>query len=285
MTSPFDILLKDNGKCAQDASMAFVSCSGPYRLGKAERPDIKHDNGFLDKFPPREPTAADRIQLAKWVTVLEGSEAVCNAQTGSMVAPCGGDLVDANAAYRHFLFGKGADRTIDYERFIEGDPTGKHLLEKLIADFKKNSSAIGKDRMTFSVTSQPYFIGGQDGFVGYPETANWQKAIGAHVVWVSGDVTAQINKQGEIEFSSKMVVHMEDKYNFNPGSADVQTGIADAENGQLELSGLAHQYMNYGEISRIIVWLANSQATQTVRGAPSGRTRKPSDNRRLRNRL
>ena len=137
MTNPFEILyLKPvDKKVPHVVKVGLVDQSGPYRIGKPTRLDIKHDNGHLDRFPKREPTAYDRLQLAKWIAMLEGSEALCNAQTGKIMPQCHGeDLADANAAYRHFLFGKGADRTILYERFVENDASGKTLLPNLIND-------------------------------------------------------------------------------------------------------------------------------------------------------
>jgi type VI secretion system VgrG family protein len=69
------------------------------------RPSIRHDNGFLDKFRKRAPTTGDRLQFAKWLAMLEGSEALCSGGVKTIAPPCHGeDLSDANAAYRHFLF-------------------------------------------------------------------------------------------------------------------------------------------------------------------------------------
>ncbi|MFT3858189.1 MAG: hypothetical protein QM742_12055 [Aquabacterium sp.] len=283
MVSPFQILLSEQpAPVVQKIEMPLTS--GRYRVGEPKRPAIVHDNGFLDRYPRREPTGEDRRSFATWVAILEGSEAVCNAQTGDMVGPCGGNLVDANAAYRHFLFGKGADRHLDYERFIEGDPTGRRLLESLIADFKTHGTVLSKNRKKVSITSDPYQVGGEKGFVGYPETANWQKALGAHVLWVSGTIEVSVSKDHKLMYRAEMVAHVEDRYNFNPGNADVKTGIKDEENGQFELCGLAQQYTNFGELRRTLEWHeGDTYAVQT--NERSGRTRMPNDNRRLRNRL
>lgn len=34
-------------------------------------------------------------------------------------------------------------------------------------------------------------------------------------------------------------MHVEDRWNFNPGAKDIQTGIADAENGRFAVLGWA----------------------------------------------
>lgn len=285
MSNPFGILLKPDGGDGQLVSVGLVERSGRYRVGQAERPNIVHDDGFLGKFPPQPPSAADRAAFAKWLATLEGSEALCNAQTGRMLPPCSHeDLSDANAAYRHFLFGDGKDRIIDYERFISGDPTGQRLLNRLLDDFKLHVGVIARDRISFAVTSEPYTIG-SNGFVGYPETANWQKALGGHVVWVSADVQVKINEKHQLEYRADMVIHMEDRYNFNPGQHDVATGIPDSANGRFEITGLAKQYTNYGRITRQITWNDADSTSYATSGGATGRSRQPSNNRRLRNRL
>lgn len=286
MTNPFEILYLEpvDKKVPHVVKVGLVDQSGPYRIGKPTRPNIKHDNGHLDRFPKREPTASDRLQLAKWIAMLEGSEALCTAQTGKIMPQCHGeDLADANAAYRHFLFGKGADRTILYERFVENDASGKTLLPNLINDFELYVSIIGKDRTKFSVTSDTFHVGA-GGVAAYPATANWQKALGAHFLWVSADVIASCVKQ-KIYFDADITVHMEDRYNFNPGAADVATGIPDEANGRFEITGLAHQYTNYGTLTRHVRWEDGAPTTSRLTNAPNGRQRKPSDNRRIRNRM
>lgn len=45
-----------------------------------------------------------------------------------------------------------------------------------------------------------------------------------------------------------------DRYNLNLGMHDIQTGIEDAANGRFEITGLAKQYMNYGETTRVVEW-------------------------------
>ncbi|TFW18574.1 hypothetical protein [Duganella callida] len=286
MTSPFDILLQpSNQDNTHEASVKLVDQAGHYTIGPPTRPPIKHDNGFLDAFPRREPTASDRLAYAKWVAMLEGSEALCSGATAKFVPACHGeDLTDANGAYRHFLFGNGTDRTINYERFLQDDASGQQVVPNLLNDFVHCMEVIGKDRVKFSVTSTPYSVG-MGGIASYPATANWQKAIGAHVFWVSADVTASANAKGEIIYSADLTIHMEDRYNFNPGMQDVATGIPDSANGRFEITGLAKQYTNYATVTRHVSWAEGSWNKRTVTGAPTDRQRKPQDSRRLRNKI
>jgi hypothetical protein len=227
---------------------------------------------------------SDRLQFAKWLSMLEGSEALCSGGTASIAPPCHGeDLSDANAAYRHFLFGNGADRTINYERYLKDDASGRQVIPNILDDFQRHVEVIGHDRVKFSVTSGSYSVG-MGGIAPYPATVNWQKAIGAHFVWVSADVTVSTDQHADIVYTADITIHMEDRYNFNPGQQDIATGIPDSANGIFEITGLAHQYTNYATVHRNVSW-HEGERSNTTAGAPTSRQRKPQDNRRVRNRI
>ncbi len=59
---------------------------------------------------------------------------------------------------------------------------------------------------------------------------------------------------GETWFVVDMVLHAEDRYNFNPGAQDIATGIPDSDNGVFEITGLAKQYTQTAELQRRIEW-------------------------------
>jgi hypothetical protein len=257
---------------ASTQESSALQTSGPYKLGPPERPNIKHDNGFLDISAPREPTVADRLNLLKWRGMLEVSEAV---------RP---DLVDANAAYRHFLDGNGSDRSFSYERYIESDSNGKIAFNNIIADSQKHVEALSNGREEFSITSKPYYINDTDARFPYPDTENWQKAIGGHTVWTSADVQA-MGAGKDKTYTMNITLHVEDRYNFNPEAKDIATGIPDSNNGTFEITGLAHQYTNYSEVSRVVTWKEGEAQAAKITDIDTDRNRRPSDNRRLRNRL
>jgi hypothetical protein len=118
----------------------------------------------------------------------------------------------------------------------------------------------------------------------YPATENWQKAIGAHVVWLSAVVGAT-EVDGAVQFSMSLTVHAEDRYNFNPGAHDIATGIPDGANGIFEVTGLARQYMHYSTLQRSVVWREGDRSVGSVSSVQPARVRQPQDNRRIRNRL
>ncbi len=215
-----------------------------YRLGAPTRPSsIVWDNGFLDKFPPRKPTAGDYVALAKWQSKLEVAEAL---------RP---DLEEACKAYRHFVFGGGRPRTFSYESYVMNDRSGVTTLANAMLDIQDGAEIIwesDKSVKQFSMTGDQIPCGSTKLFP-YPETENWQKAIGGHIIWLSGDVKI-IEKTGQTWFRLGMVLHAEDRYNFNPGAKDIMTGIPDSDNGIFEITGLAKQYTQTAELRRIIEW-------------------------------
>lgn len=266
-SNPFKALMtEDSGNSDKPVPIVMITESGQYRLGEASRPNIQYDNGHLDQMVPREPTAADRALFAAWVSALEASE---------LARPW---LVDAHAAYRHFLFGAGKDRRIAYERYIDGDPAGKRLLKLMVDDFVVHAEIIGENRKSFALTSKAFDVG-PGKFAPHPMTENWTKALGQHVFWVSANVEVGVTRDAKIELHAEIVIHAEDRYNFNPGAKDIATGIPDSANGRFELCGLGHQYMNFGEVRRKISWIKGSLNSVKYEGQQPKVPYAPSDSR------
>lgn len=227
--------------------------------GKPQRPNIRHDHGFLDdgsgNIDPKKrqpPTAQDFALKERWKMA---------AQLKSLVSP---DLKDAISAYAHFLIdNNGAPRTFDYESFLKDDTNGQTVLQSAIDDtragvldifdkkFPAPASAPRRDQ--FSVTSGPVTVGRltPDHRYPYPITENWQKTIGGHALWLSADVLVDSTPQTR-SVQITMTLHAEDMYNFNPGGGDGATGIADAENGRFEITGLGSEFLQTGTAARKI---------------------------------
>jgi hypothetical protein len=261
-----------------------------FSVGPPQRPPIRHDDGFLGKFPPRKPTVEDYALLSKWMARLEAGEAI----QGVPFLPKN-DLPDALAAYRHFLFGNGADRTFSYEKYLHDDPSGQVALAQAILQARLGAEELASLRpippylATFTMTSTAIPCGADPlspwaDLYPYPETENWQKAIGAHYLWLSAAVTVG-GSHLHTSMTMQLTLHAEDRYNFNPGDEDMATGIPDAENGRFELAGLGHQYTNYGIATRLVRWMTLSSDFGSLASGGPRRHRRPSDNRRLRNQL
>jgi hypothetical protein len=259
--------------------MTFAS----YRVGHPTRPPITHDNGFLDKFRPRSPTQDERRKYNIWRLKLEAGEAV----QGMPFAP---HLKDALAAYRHFLNGTGSTREINYERYVDNDSAGETTLKQVIVEamnggYNVHMSTFGSKLAGVDFTGTALSCGGTNAQFPYPATENWQKAIGAHTIWLSGRIDATGGSGVQLEYEMTFTLHMEDMYNFNPGAKDIATGIPDSENGIFEVTGLAKQYMNVATLSRHVKWTGIPAKGFNVSMTPFLRQRAPSDNRRVRNRV
>ena len=254
-----------------------------YQIGTAQRPYLPNDRGFADCI--RSPTPIDRGILTIWQNALE----VAEAGQGVPAVPHNA-LPDALAAYRHFLYGKGKARKFSYDRYVANDKSGRVALENAIYDFQDGIEEIATQSpylTNFEVTSSGIRCGSKDpnlsAYFPYPDTENWQKAIGAHWIWMSGIVTA--TRGTDRSFVATMVLHAEDLYNFNPNAHDIATKVPDAMNGALEESCLGHEYMNVSELTRVVRWRYSAPAATTTNPNAGKRERNPQDNLRLRNRL
>ncbi len=257
-----------------------------YRIGPPQRPAIYHDEGFADGI--REPAWQDYAEYYLWKYVL--------AEAGEAFK----DVPDAISAYRHFLDASGTDRTFSYERFVASDESGQTVLNSSIQDTQNAAQNLYqqiitehpelKDRpLTFQLTSDPLYVNGHaDDYFNqrypYPATENWQKTIGAHVIWISATVT--VTPGSAPAYTMDFMLHAEDKYNFNPDQHDMATGIPDSANGGFEETGLGKEYMHYAQLERTVTWQEQPLGADggAVSGEPKDRDRAPQDNHRLRNR-
>lgn len=228
-----------------------------YRLGAPIRPStIVHDNGFLDKFPPRSPGVSDYLALAQWQTKLALAESL---------RP---DLKEGCAGYRHFLEGGGTPFVFSYEDYVHNDSSGATTLANAMLDIQDGAEIVWEAdpaQTSFSITGGPIGCGDNELFP-YPATENWQKAIGGHVIWLSGKVTVS-EKGGNTWLNLDMTLHAEDRYNFNPGQKDITTGIPDSDNGTFEITGLGKQFTQTAELRRIVEWQHGTLATQGTTSA------------------
>ena len=281
-------------------------------------PVIHHDHGFLDdghgnidETLRQDPTWADRLERVKWIAKLEGAE---------LLRP---DLVDGTAAYRHFLFGNGAERDVQYGRFLANDSSGRTVLASAMEDTRQAAiqrhdqdlagASPSEGTHTYQIRTDTISVTAGDARYPYPATENWQKALGAHSLWIEASVTVTVTRLRDAgseplpggvpaegsgsstasgpptfsrHFHIEMTIHAEDMYNFNPGAADIATGTPDAANGRFEITGLGHEYLNRGTFSQPFDFDATMEpatspgnnATPNEPGRPS-RTGRPADSR------
>jgi hypothetical protein len=266
-----------------------------YQTGDPKRPNIRHDNGFLQNpnnpsdpnpISPRSPSWDDRLAYAKQLAKADAALAAVELGVPKWATPDQFDkyldLPDGIRAYHHFLTGNGADSSFSYDKFVRDDPAGKTILNNAIGDTQRgaediyrqmvaNDPSLANKTVTFKMTGSQIGVGGSNSAYPYPQTENWQKAIGAHSIWNSATVTVRPASEpgGKPTFEMKFTLHGEDRYNFNPGATDIATGQPDSDNGRFEATGLAHQYMNYGSLTRDVTWTGGSSNNTTrISGEP-----------------
>lgn len=237
--------------------------SGGFVVGSPTRPSITHDNGFLDafdevtgkgdeKYKERGANLSDLASLAYWNAKLEGAK---------LLRP---DLFDGLMAYDHFLHQQGADRNFSYDRYADNDPSGASTVNDAILHTIKQAEVLCPQGQTVQITSRAFTTGQSGPFsIPYPNTENWQKAIGGHSIWISATIKS-LKVNNEWTYAMSFTLHAEDRYNFNPGQKDIATGTADAENGIFEITKLAYQYTQYAELSRNVAWKSGSTGNPSI---------------------
>ncbi|GEM_PF-799493 len=241
----------------------------PFRLvDKAARPDIKFDHGFLDdgkggidESKRRDPGFDDYLAYMKWSAKLEAAE---------MLRP---DLIDATDAYRNFLMATGAKMEFDFEKYAKDDKAGKTAIESAIEDATaaalELSDSTGKD--SFAMQTDAFGAGSANGRFPYPGTEDWQKAIGAHILWAEAKVSVQI-KDKKRHFKVDLILRAEDRYNFNPNAHDIATGVPDSDNGIFEITGLGKEFDSSATAKRHIEFTADVGPVPDFRKPPDGKT-------------
>lgn len=215
--------------------------SNMVEVDEFKRAEVHHDHGFLegikngiltgeiDESKRRDPTLRDRAERYWWKTKLGGARLLRR------------DLGDAMDRYSHFLHGEGAPVSFDYGEYLATDPAGAFVEDQVheaMSERVQGSEVAGCSPLELNLQSQftPKL---------YPDTENWQKALGGHNLFAAGTASMRLSPEGVIA-DTHVDFHAEDRYNFNPGSRDMVTQIPDSENGRFEQTGLAQGFLQTG---------------------------------------
>ena len=202
-----------------------------FHKGEAQQPSWEVDKNYDNDYaydPNVKATMSDYGNWVYWGTLSNGAEFLNH-------------LPDGVKTYEHYRDGNGEPLEIDYARAYNEDASIKANADRCVAETNvavQEMIASG-EQPPFSITSE--FITASP----YPETENWQKAIGGHQVWISADVSTGENGEVVVETT----VHEMDRYNFNRGMNDIATGTPDDVNGRFEQLGWAHSFDTYGSVS------------------------------------
>jgi RHS repeat-associated protein len=213
-----------------------------YREGASTRPEIKWDNGFAYD-PNAKATWSDSYNWRKFGLLLYGAEQK-------------GHLPDGTRAYRHYREATGSDLWVDYWKFYREDQRGRDRIDKEILDAKIDSmllrKKLKKDR--FDITGQSVLV--------QSSTENWQKAIGGHRIWGSGQVYYEPDA---CLMHLHLTITMEDFYNFNKGEKDIATELPDDPNGRFEVLGWAKSFYSRGTMYTEWKWKVQKGPKEATR--------------------
>ena len=140
----------------------------------------------------------------------------------------------------------GEPKVSDYEKAYQEDSAVKAAVDKEVARAQQAANQfVARGFGRLQITGDPRWTTPGE----YPVTENWQKAIGAYQLWTSADVTVS----GRI-VTMTVTVHAADHYNFNPGQADIATGLPDNANGRFTELGWAQPFDTSGQVVRRVTW-------------------------------
>jgi hypothetical protein len=166
-----------------------------------------------------------------------------------------GHLSDALAAYEHYWDNSGTDFTADFAKGYDDDPSIRYDVDNEIKVAQAAAEGI------YAKTGDPAFqmtSFGHQAFK-YPTTEDWQKTLGQYVIWAGGDVTVIGNT-----VIMRITVHSEDRYNFNPGAADIKTNAPDNANGRFAQLGWAQGFDTHGEMTRLVTWTIGQRGQASI---------------------
>lgn len=206
----------------------------------SNRPIFKYDSGFSN-FKKETPTAKDRFNYSIWY-----SKGVMAKKT---LLPNGG------AAYLHYLGNTGTSYNFNFSDYLNNDKSGQQLVRNISNIAKKNAEKVLDRPGSISYYSQGFQAYGGSVEFPYPDTEDWQKAIGAFNFYYKADLNVTKVKGG-LKYSLNLTIYAEDKYNFNPGQKDIASGTPDDVNGRFEVVGMAKEFMQQGvaKVKKTIEW-------------------------------
>jgi hypothetical protein len=239
---------------SRDIVLRAGGCARFHVVSDFTEPTLQWDHGFLDdgsgNIDPKkrsDPTWLDEASRLKWEAILTGAKWLR------------GDLADATQRYDHFLNGKGETLFFSYEQYVSGDKAGAIALESAIADTRRAAIDFSGTGKSFKIESDPVKVGTTTRYP-YPLTENWQKSMGYHVIWIEATVGVDDSGPDLVKYTVEMILHAEDRFNFNPTRHDFATDIQDNENGRFEQTGQAHEFLQLATLRRKLDFTVEKKA-------------------------
>jgi len=149
-----------------------------------------------------------------------------------------GILEDATPFYQHFRDNVGTKKKFDLQNGYQEDQSIEANVDAEIM-----AAAAAARQLFNGVSSFTFHAKAARPSKAYPLTENWQKTIGGHVLWATGNV--EFNA-AECKLDLDLTITAEDYYDFNPGQVDLATGLPDSDNARFEVLGWAKGFPSSG---------------------------------------
>lgn len=198
---------------------------------------IEWDNYFPHGSKAGQDTPKDHYNWWKWKAYLDvGARGVL-------------DIQDAADFYEHFRDNSGTPKTFDYRRAYEEDAGVRNRVNARLNDSLQAANEAVAAGMTETTLYSPATSEGP-----YPVTQNWRKTIGGHTNYT----TTNVQVSGDT-VTATVTVYARDKWNFDSGKYDPDSGTPDAVNGRFEELGWAKSFETSGSLTKTYSWKVGQQ--------------------------
>ncbi|MGD1905481.1 MAG: hypothetical protein ACFB0C_05725 [Leptolyngbyaceae cyanobacterium] len=274
-----------------------------YKIGEPETPDINWDTGFSTTQEPSWLEKAglnivqgELVELTRLVDVALSTKPIADRldervkYISSIVDDISSEfdnnhiqsfnnhlntlsdlteyMPDGTDALVHYIEGSGDTREFSFEKYINDDPSGEIALGTVVGDTQLAAEDFYAqleldDTQSFKFTGSP-LVSSENRGLPYPETQNWQKAIGGYHIWSSAEVWAEEGVDGDDVLTMDVTFNVEDRYNFDAGKKDIESGLPDRVFGRLEEMGLAKGYQQVSSFKKRVTWKQGNLSTTNI---------------------
>jgi len=198
---------------------------------------IEWDNSFPHGSKAGQDTPEDHYNWWKWKAILDvGARGVL-------------DIQDAADFYEHFRDNSGTPKTFDYGRAYLEDAGVRNRVNARLNDSLQAANEAVAAGMTETTLYSPATSEGP-----YPVTQNWRKTIGGHTNYT----TTNVEVSGDT-VTATVTVYARDRWNFDSGKSDPDSGTPDAVNGRFEELGWAKSFDTSGSMTKTYTWKVGEQ--------------------------
>ena len=198
---------------------------------------IEWDNSFPHGSKAGQDTPEDHYNWWKWKAILDvGARGVL-------------DIQDAADFYEHFRDNSGTPKTFDYGRAYLEDAGVRNRVNARLNDSLQAANEAVAAGMTETTLYSPATSEGP-----YPVTQNWRKTIGGHTNYT----TTNVEVSGDT-VTATVTVYARDRWNFDSGKSDPDSGTPDAVNGRFEELGWAESFDTSGSMTKTYTWKVGEQ--------------------------